>query len=306
MQAREKHWVHAARIGAEVQLRLGHHQTAAEMFQAAVEAKALPWARLGIACAQIAGKDTQQARSTLESLLADQRAYVDAYDVMGLLQVEQGQVDKALDTYRLAAGLTPWSLGRLHKAMMALMVGQTAESVRVARQVVTLANGTKSLDPQVWMLLALGCIEQKDGDGVKRAHAELAAILRRDGETPRVLRMAQLAAALLQAVGAQPSAAVDPLRRMALARTGSEFDYEAAVNLVATIAAVCCARGPGLLLAEATEWVRGFAEETGNARILETATRTLQRYRSAFKDAVGLAALTSQVEALAARYGARA
>lgn len=366
VKAREKHWVHAARLGAEVQLRLGKPQQAAELYHAVVEVRALPWARLGVARAQIADKDLPQAKATLESLLADHSSYVDAYDVMGSLHIEQGHFDKALDTYRLAAELTPWSLSRLHKqGMLAFMVGQTGEAARVLSRVVAQGLGTKAFDPQTWMLLALVQVEQNDLDGVKRCREELAAALRRDGETPRVRRMQLLAAALVQAIGAQPAHAVPLLQQMASAWPEPDFDFEAAVNLVAAVSAVISVRSVGVTLAEATEWVRlvarrfatsksssdtlaaaarrqpmladavrrgyaevsamteqamshalngdrertvrelvGFAGETGNSRILDTATRTLQRYRNAIKDAASLAALSRQVEELALRYGA--
>ena len=43
-QAREKYWLYAARIGAELLLRLERHDAARKLYQAVIETQALPWA----------------------------------------------------------------------------------------------------------------------------------------------------------------------------------------------------------------------------------------------------------------------
>ena len=54
---RSEYWLFAARIGAELYIRSGNHQAAKDFYAAIVQAKALPWAKLGIARAELgAGK----------------------------------------------------------------------------------------------------------------------------------------------------------------------------------------------------------------------------------------------------------
>src|SRR5438045_2892790 len=53
-EKRAHYWLYAARIGAELYLRLDKHAEAQTLYAAVVEARALPWAKLGIARAQLA------------------------------------------------------------------------------------------------------------------------------------------------------------------------------------------------------------------------------------------------------------
>ncbi len=52
--SRGMYWLYAARIGAEVLLMLKRNVEAKRLFDAVIEAKAVPWARLGIARVQLA------------------------------------------------------------------------------------------------------------------------------------------------------------------------------------------------------------------------------------------------------------
>ena len=47
------YWLYAARIGAELLLRVGQHDQARALYEAVIATQALPWARLGVARAQI-------------------------------------------------------------------------------------------------------------------------------------------------------------------------------------------------------------------------------------------------------------
>jgi CheY-like chemotaxis protein len=97
-EKRELYWLYAARIGAELLFSLKRTDEAKKLFDAVVEAKAVPWARLGVARVQLADGDVGQARRTLESLMGDCPQYADSYDVMGKVQMEQGQIMEALAT----------------------------------------------------------------------------------------------------------------------------------------------------------------------------------------------------------------
>ena len=46
---RGSYWIYAARIGAELYIRLAQHDKARALFEAVIAAKALPWAKLGVA-----------------------------------------------------------------------------------------------------------------------------------------------------------------------------------------------------------------------------------------------------------------
>ena len=103
-------WLYAARIGAELLLRLNRHEDAHKLYDAIIEAKTVPWARLGVARSELASGNLVAARRTLETLIGDIPDHADSYDVMGRVQMEQGELNAALETYRTAAKLTPGCL----------------------------------------------------------------------------------------------------------------------------------------------------------------------------------------------------
>ena len=104
-------WLDAARAGAEL-LRTGKFAQAQTMYEAVVQAKTLPWEKLGVARSLLDSGQTVHAASTLENLISEDPNYSDAYDVMGRAQFELGKFDQALATYRIAAELTPASITR--------------------------------------------------------------------------------------------------------------------------------------------------------------------------------------------------
>jgi predicted Zn-dependent protease len=89
------------------------HAEAQTLYAAVVEARALPWAKLGIARTQLAAGQIVPARRTLDALIgehADNTA--DSYDVLGRVLVEQGEMQAAYEIYQKAAELTPGSVTR--------------------------------------------------------------------------------------------------------------------------------------------------------------------------------------------------
>jgi len=117
-------WLYAARVGAELLLRIGRPAEAQVLYEAVVAAKTLPWAKLGVARSLMEAGQTAMATSTLENLIGEDPSYADAYDVMGRAQFELGKFDKALATYKMAAELTPASISRLQNlGMMSYYAG---------------------------------------------------------------------------------------------------------------------------------------------------------------------------------------
>ena len=72
--ARGPFWLYAARIGAELMLRVGDIDQAQAMFEEVVVAKTLPWAKLGIARAQL---EDRQVLGAISSSIADTQPVFD-------------------------------------------------------------------------------------------------------------------------------------------------------------------------------------------------------------------------------------
>jgi len=177
-EARAEYWLYAARIGAELCIRLGEHVTARELYQAVSATNALPWARLGIARAQLEAGQLKQAGSTLDGLIGDHSSYADAYDVMGRVQLESGDLDAALATYRAAVKITPQSIARLQKqGMVAFYAGAEDEAAEALARSVRIGLRSKMFDAQSLVLLALLHFDKRDNKAFCRNHDNLESAL---------------------------------------------------------------------------------------------------------------------------------
>jgi CheY-like chemotaxis protein/Tfp pilus assembly protein PilF len=231
-----EYWVYAARIGGELLLRLGRHDEARKLFAAIDETKALPWARLGIARAQLDGGHTQPARRTLESLIAENPTFADAYDVMGRAQLQAGHFDEALDTYKRAADITPASIGRLQKVgMLAFYLGRNDEASRQLDRAASLGVSSKMFDFQSLVMLAQIRFEQKDSKGVQRCLGNLQHSLEKQPTSPRLRRMAAITTVLALMLQRQVAEVVREVKALALDFSQPDFDFEAAGNMLGLI-----------------------------------------------------------------------
>ncbi len=233
VEARGVAWLQAARIGADLCLRLGRPADSAQLLEAVLATGALPWARLGLARAQTESGAVFQARRTLESLIGELPGYADAYDVMGRVLLEQGDNAEAIATLRKASALTPNSVGRLVKfGLLAFYFGDAREASEALSRAVRLGMSSKVFDLQGLTLLAALQFDQGDERGLSlsaltldrmRAAAPNSARLRRFGELVEMFR-----ALLDRRVGE----AMALLRGQLAELREPNFEFEAACNLL--------------------------------------------------------------------------
>ncbi|MBK7657566.1 MAG: response regulator [Betaproteobacteria bacterium] len=93
---KDDYWLYSARVGAELMLRTGQHTLALALYEAVVAARALPWAKLGIARAVMEAGQLGKARKALEALVQEDPGYAEASDALATIQFEQGQYGDAL------------------------------------------------------------------------------------------------------------------------------------------------------------------------------------------------------------------
>ena len=166
-ETRSACWIQAARIGAELWLKLGKPHSSQKLFEAILATRALPWARLGIARSEYQAGGVQKARRTLESLLNDQPHYADAYDVMGRVLLESGEPDAALAALRRGCDLAPGCVARVQKlGVLAFYHGTPHEAGVALQRAVILGLNSKVFDLQGLVLLALLKFDAGDLRGV--------------------------------------------------------------------------------------------------------------------------------------------
>lgn len=256
--ARAEYWLYAARIGAELFIRLGDHDAARMLFEAVQTAKAVPWARLGLARVQVETGQLAQASRTLESLICDQPAYADAHDVMGRVQVEQGNLEAALETYRNATLLTPHSISRLQKqGLLAFYLGHGEEATKALQRSVRIGLTSKTFDFQTLVLLALTHFDRRDNKAFMHNHDNLVRALEREPRSVRLQRFVATSEVFKSLIERQVGSCVSHVRRLAVNIAAEDFDFESASNLLAVLTRL---HSTEIALAESDAWIAKIAQ----------------------------------------------
>jgi CheY-like chemotaxis protein/Tfp pilus assembly protein PilF len=233
-EARDQYWLYAARIGAELLLRLNRHDEARKLYDAVIACRAVPWARLGVARAYLEAGDVVTARRTLETLIGDMPNHADSYDVMGRVQIEQGDMSAALDTYRRAAQLTPGCLLRQQNCgTLAFYLGHKQEALRMLERTVSAGLKSKLFDMLTVVLIALLRFDERDSKGLLYAHESLRRAMSKDPGSLRLHRFEKIIDILRLLLERKTSAATALVKAMFDESQLDNFDFEAASNLLA-------------------------------------------------------------------------
>ncbi len=230
-------WLYAARVGAELMLRTGKYDQAQKLYQAVVDAKTLPWAKLGVARSLLDEGQTSKAVSTLENLISEDPNYTDAYDVMGRAQFEQGKFEAALVTYKMASTLTPASITRLQNlGMMSYYSGDRVNAEKVLDRTVRLGLESKMFDCQTLVLLAFARLESGDRKGLQRCKDDFARLIERNPDSTRHQRLSGIVDALQLIEKGQFAQVLSSVRDLCSKVKEPEFDFESACNLMSLLA----------------------------------------------------------------------
>lgn len=236
-EGRQKFWLYAARIGAELLLRLEKFPEAQTLYEAVIAAKTLPWARLGVARAQLDFGDPVRATSTLENLISEEPNFADAYDVLGRAQFELGNHERTLDAYKMACAVTPHSISRLQSlGLMTYYAGNRVEAEKLLGRVARLGLDSKLFDSQTLILLAFARFESNDRKGLLQCRDDLAKLLSRDEDNVRYQRQADIVEALILIMDRQFARSVEAVRAMVKRVKDPGFDFESASNLLSLMA----------------------------------------------------------------------
>lgn len=254
---RGEYWLYAARIGAELHIRLGNHQAAKQLYEAVVATNALPWARLGVARSELESGQVTQAKRTLEALISSEPGYTDAYDVMGRVQVEAGDLQGALDTFRTATTSTPHSIGRLQKnGFLAFYMGKTEEALEMLERCVRIGISSKMFDCQTLVFLALVYFDKKEPKAFSRTFDNLIAMRERNPESTRIVRMVQALEVFKALNERRVPDCVHQVKRLASTLRDEEFDFEAATNVLSVLSRL---RTTEVQLDDSELWIRTIA-----------------------------------------------
>jgi CheY-like chemotaxis protein len=232
-EQRKSYWLYAARIGAELLLQQRRHDEAKTLYEAVIAARTLPWARLGVARVQLGEGDLSQSRRTLESLISDAPQFADSYDVLGKVQMEQGQIEQALSTYRMAADITPGCMLRLqHCGTLAFYAGDTPTALRMLERTWAMGSRSRLFDVLSMMLTAFLRFDSGDTRELAQACEVLQEFAHNYAGSRRLRRMAQLGELLTGLHAGQVAHHVLQARALLDELHRPDFDLEAATNLL--------------------------------------------------------------------------
>ena len=233
-EERAQFWLYAARIGAELLLRLNRLEDARKLYDAIIEAKTVPWARLGVARTELASGNLVAAKRTLEALIGDMPDHADSYDVMGRVQMEQGEITDALRTYRTASNLTPGCLLRQQRAgTLAFYAGERDEALKQLERAMINGLRSKLFDMFTLVLIALMRFDQRDGKNLKLVHEAMLREIERAPKAMRLQRFGALIQGLRLLYERRVADALQLARDMSQELESEAFDLEAATLLLA-------------------------------------------------------------------------
>jgi CheY-like chemotaxis protein len=256
--ARGEYWLYAARIGAELFLRLGKHKEARTLYESVQSTHAVPWAKLGIARAELDQNQLPQAKRTLESLIAAEPTYADAYDVMGRVLIEQGDMGSALDTFRQATAITPHSITRLQKqGMLAFFMGNHKEASDILQRSVRVGISSKMFDCQGLVLLCLTHYDLKENKDFQRGYDNLAKLVERNPGSGRLRRFRDVVGVFKSLNERRVADCVSLVKRLTAEIRNPDFDFEAANNMLAVLARL---RVTEIQLPDSEIWVAQLAD----------------------------------------------
>lgn len=236
-EARTEYWAFAARVGAELLLRLARFDLAQKLYEAVVNIEPQPWARLGMARVQLELGEAYKAKPLLESLLQDNPSYADGWDNMARTLMELGQFEQALKAYKSATDITPSSIARLQRhGMLAFYLGDKAEAVGFLERSTRLGLGSKMFDAQSLVLLAMQRFEIDEPKQFRGFMEELRSMAERNAESVRLQRMKDSLHILDVFLEVGPEAAMEALAVLTDAILQPNFDFEAACNVLSIFA----------------------------------------------------------------------
>ncbi len=294
-ESRAPFWLYAARIGAELLLRVDQPLEAKKLYEAVIKAKTLPWAKLGVARSMLDGGQIVAAVSTLENLIKGDPNFADAYDVMGRAQFELGKFEDALATYKMAHKLTPASIGRLQNVgIMSFYAGDRAGAEAALSRTCLLGLDSKIFDCQSLVLMAFVHFERGDHKALQRCVNDFVRLTEKNPELARPQRLARVVDALALLQHHKIAQALVAVREMVQEIRQPAFDFESASNLIGLLSHMaknaiqldevisvmdqlalrfCASRSMSEVLAGAAQPYPLYAEHlrAGNARIIKYA-----------------------------------
>jgi CheY-like chemotaxis protein len=195
--AEKQHPQHLAdfhRLKAELHLAVGEPEAAQTIYRRIMDARALPWSRLGLGKALFMQKRYADAEEILLALIGEHRQYVDAYDWLARAKEARGDLKGAQQVIADGVALSPHALRRLRRlGEVALEAGDAEVAERALAEVVRKGKYSEFRDPEDHVLLVKTQLARGDSDAARETLGDME-------KTMRGLKKTEICAALSSAL----------------------------------------------------------------------------------------------------------
>lgn len=143
------YWIDFMRLRAELHIAAGQADEAQDVYRQIMTAKAVPWAKLGLAKTLYMLKKYDQAEEKLQELLTENAQYMDAYDWLARTCEASGRLQEAKDILQDAVKVSPHSVRRLRKlGEVSTEVGDMETAAKTLSEVVRKGKYSDFRDPE--------------------------------------------------------------------------------------------------------------------------------------------------------------
>lgn len=162
------------RLRAELHVVLGEAAEAEVLYQHLFELKAVAWARLGLAKTLFMQGKYQEAEQILKSLLAENKQYMDAYDLLAKTHEMMDQLPQAKEVLDAAVAVSPHGVRRIRQlGKIAMEAGDIASAEDAFKKVVSRARFSEFRDPEDHLNLVDALVKKGDTNQAKTVIREM-------------------------------------------------------------------------------------------------------------------------------------
>ncbi|SDD96906.1 Tetratricopeptide repeat-containing protein [Massilia sp. PDC64] len=163
IEGHKAHEIDLLRMKAKLMEKSGEPAKAREVYERVLEQREYQWARAGIAKIRMANGEFEQARQAFQSVIAENRYYIDAYDQLALTYQNLGKLDEACAILERAAKLSPNSVPRQRNlGNVALKVGNVQMAEQAFRKCIAIGEYSIMKTPDAYLGLARVCGQKND------------------------------------------------------------------------------------------------------------------------------------------------
>ncbi|MFC5462876.1 response regulator [Massilia niabensis] len=229
--AQPRYALDCARLQAELRASLGQHAEAEYIYRKVLAYKPLGWASLGVARAEFAQGRIQQARDTLQGLVAANPRLMAAYDLLARCHEAAGEHTQAQKILEEAVAISPHLVRRLRKlGEVALEAGDAQAAEKSFKQVVSKARYSEFRDPEDHVRLVNALVRRGDMLAASGVVRDLERSMRASPELDACIGVAN--AALHDAAGNRDAAVLGLTNAVAAVRTSTTLSTGLKVGLV--------------------------------------------------------------------------